>query len=203
MYIRYNNTRNECNQVYRYLYKKKISLLKLRVVVYSILGGVGMYMAMYTLVDYIYKIFFSSGKFFVKDRIEQNEIKEINADEYTNILQAVHDDLDSYIGLKIKFSGYVYRILDFNEKQFVLGRDMLINTENNQSVVVGFLCENKEIKKFENDEWIEIVGEITKGKYHNSEIPIIKVTEIKKVDMPENIFVLPPNKTYIPTSGIL
>ena len=40
--------------------------------------------------------------------------------------------------------------------------------------VVGFLCENKEIKKFENDEWIEIVGEITKGKYHNSEIPIIK-----------------------------
>ena len=49
----------------------------------------------------------------------------------------------------------------------------------------------------------EIVGEITKGKYHNSEIPIIKVTEIKKVDMPENIFVLPPNKTYIPTSGIL
>ena len=151
----------------------------------------------------IYKIFFSSGKFFVKDRIEQNEIKEINADEYTNILQAVHDDLDSYIGLKIKFSGYVYRILDFNENQFVLGRDMLINTENNQSVVVGFLCENKEIKHFENDEWIEIVGEITKGKYHNSEIPIIKVTEIKKVDMPENIFVLPPNKTYIPTSGIL
>ena len=132
-----------------------------------------------------------------------NEIKEINADEYTNILQAVHDDLDSYIGLKIKFSGYVYRILDFNENQFVLGRDMLINTENNQSVVVGFLCENKEIKHFENDEWIEIVGEITKGKYHNSEIPIIKVTEIKKVDMPENIFVLPPNKTYIPTSGIL
>lgn len=151
----------------------------------------------------IYKIFFSSGKFFVKDRIEQNEIKEINADEYTNILQAVHDDLDSYIGLKIKFTGYVYRVLDFNENQFVLGRDMLINTENNQSVVVGFLCENKEIKKFENDEWIEIVGEITKGKYHNSEIPIIKVTEIKKVDMPENIFVLPPNKTYIPTSGIL
>ena len=151
----------------------------------------------------IYKIFFSSGKFFVKDRIEQNEIKEINADEYTNILQAVHDDLDSYIGLKIKFTGYVYRVLDFNENQFVLGRDMLINTENNQSVVVGFLCENKETKHFENDEWIEIVGEITKGKYHNFEIPIIKVTEIKKVDMPENIFVLPPNKTYIPTSGIL
>lgn len=110
----------------------------------------------------IYKIFFSSGKFFVKDRIEQNEIKEINADEYTNILQAVHDDLDSYIGLKIKFSGYVYRILDFNEKQFVLGRDMLINTENNQSVVVGFLCENKEIKKFKMMSGLKLLEKLQK-----------------------------------------
>ena len=59
MYIRYNNGRNECKQVYRYVNKKKISLLKLRVVVFSILGGVGMYMAMYTLVDYVYKIIFS------------------------------------------------------------------------------------------------------------------------------------------------
>ena len=79
MYIRYNNTRNECNQVYRYLYKKKISLLKLRVVVYSILGGVGMYMAMYTLVDYIYKIFFINPERAFKDITEKeqflNEIK--------------------------------------------------------------------------------------------------------------------------------
>lgn len=182
-----------------YIYNIKINggkALKIIIVLLSL------FMLMVFLFS-IYKIFYTSGKFFVKDKIEQDEIKEINADEYTNILQAVHDDLESYVGLKIKFSGYVYRVLDFEENQFVLGRDMIINSENNQSVVVGFLCESKEIKRFENDEWIEIVGEITKGKYHNSEIPIIRVTEINKIDMPENIFVLPPNNTYIPTSGIL
>lgn len=182
-----------------YIYNIKINggkVLKIIIVLLSL------FMLMVFLFS-IYKIFYTSGKFFVKDKIEQDEIKEINADEYTNILQAVHDDLESYVGLKIKFSGYVYRVLDFEENQFVLGRDMIINSENNQSVVVGFLCESKEIKKFENDEWIEIVGEITKGKYHNSEIPIIRVTEINKIDMPEKIFVLPPNNTYIPTSGIL
>lgn len=182
-----------------YIYNIKINggkALKIIIVLLSL------FMLMVFLFS-IYKIFYTSGKFFVKDKIEQDEIKEINADEYTNILQAVHDDLETYVGLKIKFSGYVYRVLDFEENQFVLGRDMIINSENNQSVVVGFLCESKEIKKFENDEWVEIVGEITKGKYHNSEIPIIRVTEITKIDMPENIFVLPPNNTYIPTSGIL
>lgn len=151
----------------------------------------------------IYKIFFTSGKFFVKDKETKEEIKEIKSDEYTNILQAVHDDIDSYIGIKIKFIGYVYRVLDFEENQFVLGRDMIINNEKNQSVVVGFLCESKNIKEYENDEWVEIEGEITKGKYHNSEIPIIKINKIQKADMPENAFVLPPNSGYIPTSGIL
>ena len=151
----------------------------------------------------VYKIFFTSGKFVVNDKMKKQDITEIQTENYTNILKAVHDDPDSYIGMKVNFTGYIYRVIDFKNNQFVIARDMFINESKTQSVVVGFLCENKEIKNFENDEWIEIVGEITKGKYHNSEIPIIKVTEIKKVDMPENIFVLPPNKTYIPTSGIL
>ena len=85
---------------------------------------------------------------------------------------------------------------------YALARDMIISS-NLQTLVVGFLCNSNEAKNFEDGSWVSITGEITKGKYHNSEIPIIKVTEIKKVDMPENIFVLPPNKTYIPTSGIL
>jgi len=41
------------------------------------------------------------------------------------------------------------------------------------------------------------------GKYHNKEIPIIKVINIEQVEAPENPFVLPPSNTYIPTSGLL
>ena len=44
------------------------------------------------------KIFFTSGKFSVDDKITANEITEIQPENYTNVLQAVHEDIDSYIG---------------------------------------------------------------------------------------------------------
>ena len=151
----------------------------------------------------IYRIFFTSGKISVDDRVIANEITEIEADNYTNILQAVHDNLDSYVGMKIKFTGYVYRLIDFKNNQFVLARDMFINEAKTQSVVVGFLSQYKDAQNFKDGEWVEVTGVIEKGKYHNEEIPIIKVIDIQQTDAPENPYVMPPSNTYIPTSGLL
>ncbi len=131
----------------------------------------------------------------------QNGITKITATNYTNILKAVHDNIDDYVGLKINFTGYVYRLIDFNDNQFVLARDMVISSDM-QTVVVGFLCECDTIKNFDNNCWVEITGEITKGDYHG-DMPIIKVTEIKNANMPNEELVYPPDQTYIPTSGIL
>ena len=151
----------------------------------------------------IYRIFFTSGKFEVNDRLSAKEITEINPDNYTNILQAVHDDIDSYEGMKINFTGYVYRIIDFKENEFVLARDMFINEEKTQSVVVGFLSQYKEAKKFEDGTWVNITGIIEKGKYHNEEIPIIKILEMQETEEPEERIVAQPSNTYIPTNGML
>lgn len=151
----------------------------------------------------VYRIFFANGKFVVNDKIEAKDITEIAPENYTNILQAVHDDIDSYSGMKIKFVGYIYRLIDFDENQFVLARDMFINEEKTQSVVVGFLSEYKNAGDFENGTWVEVTGVIEKGKYHNQEIPIIKVTNLQKTSAPENPFVNVPSDTYIPTSGLL
>lgn len=151
----------------------------------------------------VYRIFFTSGKFSVDDRLAANEITEIQPENYTNILQAVHDDLDSYVGMKIKFTGYVYRLIDFKENQFVLARDMFINENQTQSVVVGFLSKYKNGQDLNDGDWIEVTGVIEKGKYHNKEIPIIKVTELQHTSEPESHFVMPPSDTYIPTNGLL
>lgn len=151
----------------------------------------------------VYRIFFTSGRFKINDEIKFNEVTEIQSDNYTDILQAVHNDLDAYVGAKIKFTGYVYRLIDFKDEQFVLARDMFINEEKTQSVVVGFLCQYKNAKNFEDGEWVELTGVIKKGKYHNEEIPIIKVTDIQKTSASESPFVMPPSNTYIPTSGLL
>ena len=127
-------------------------------------------------------------------------IAEISANNYTNILKSVHDDLDTYVGQNIKFSGYVYRISDFSKNEFVLARDMLING-NSQSLVVGFLCDCKEAEKYPDKTWVEITGTITKGNYHG-EIPILKITQIEKIEKPSDEFVFPPDDFYIPTSAL-
>lgn len=149
----------------------------------------------------VYKLLFAeNGLFRVSDELTHSNITEIQPENYTNVLKAVHDDLESYIRKEIKFSGYVYRILDFSENQFVLARNMVID---NKYYVVGFLCEYSKIKDFEDGTWVEMIGTITKGKYHNKEIPIIKVKNLVEIKKPEEDFVPPPQDTYIPTSAIL
>lgn len=146
----------------------------------------------------IYKIFNGASK---SSCMKTNEICDIQAKNYTNILKAVHDNIDEYVGVRIRFTGYVYRISDLSDSQFVLARNMIVSSDF-QSVVVGFLCNYENAKDFENDSWVEITGEIVKGDYHG-EMPIINVTEIKKADKPNEEFVYPPDDSYIPTSGVL
>ena len=83
----------------------------------------------------------------------------------------------------------------------MLARDMIVSS-NYQSVIVGFLCEADNAKDFADETWVEVTGEITKGDYHGP-MPIVKITEIKKVDRPTEEYVYPPDDSYIPTAGIL
>lgn len=134
--------------------------------------------------------------------IPKNGVSLISPKNYTNILKTVHENIDSYVGKKICFTGYVYRVLDLQDNQFVLARDMIVNS-NSQTVVVGFLCEYDEAKNFEDNTWVQVTGEIYKGDYHG-DMPIIKVTDIKTVDKPsQEEYVYPPDDSYIPTSGLL
>ena len=105
--------------------------------------------------------------------------------------------------MKVNFTGYIYRVIDFKNNQFVIARDMFINESKTQSVVVGFLCEYKDAEKFTDGTWVNITGSIEMGKYHNEQIPFIKITDIKEADEPENSCVMPPSNDYVPTSGML
>ena len=139
-----------------------------------------------------------SNSFKVKD--ETNNIN-ISTNDYTNILKAVHDDIDSYVGKEICFSGYIYRLIDFKETEFVLARDMIISSDM-QTLIVGFLCDCKNAQNFADNSWVEIKGKITKGSYHG-DMPIIKIKEIKQIEKPkDNIYVYPPDDTYVPTSAV-
>lgn len=134
--------------------------------------------------------------------IPQSGVSQISPKNYTNILKSVHENIDSYVGKKICFTGYVYRVLDLQDNQFVLARDMIVSS-NFQSVVVGFLCEYDNAKDFADNSWVQVTGEIFKGDYHG-DMPIIKITDIKSVDKSsQEEYVYPPDDSYIPTAGIL
>lgn len=149
----------------------------------------------------VYKIFFGAQNDTTYANYMSSSISSIDAKNYTNILKAVHEDLDSYVGTKFKFTGYVYRAMDFKENQFVLARNMVISSDY-QTLIVGFLCESEKIKTVTDNTWIEITGTIQKGDYHG-DIPIIKVTHLEEIEKPLEEYVYPPDDTYIPTSGIV
>jgi len=140
--------------------------------------------------------------FKTNDAIKTEEVQELNVNNYTNVLKAVHDNTDQYINQKIKFSGFVYRMIDFTQTQFVLGRNMVISSDF-QTVVVGFLCHFNEAIRFRDNTWVSLEGTITKGTYHGSSMPILEITRIEEIQKPNDEYVYPPDEDYIPTSIIL
>ena len=143
-----------------------------------------------------------SNSFKVNDNQKTEDVINITPENYTNVLKTVHENLDSHVGKTICFTGYVYRMNDFSNNQFVLARDMIISSDM-QTLVVGFLCDCNKIKSYKNNTWVEITGTITKGDYHGC-MPVIKIKSIKKVDKPnDNIYVFPPDDTFVPTSSII
>lgn len=128
------------------------------------------------------------------------EIAYLTDENYTNILKEVHENLDTYLGQKICYTGYIYRVADLTDNQFVLARDMQLENSN-QTVIVGFLCDLPNAKDFDTYSWIKITGTIEKG-YYFGDIPCIHITEIEKTNKPENCVVPAPNDNFIQTSVI-
>ena len=128
------------------------------------------------------------------------EVIELTSSNYTNVLKEVHDNLDKYIGKKIKFSGYIYRVPDFTDSEFVLARDMVISSDL-KTLVVGFLCNFNNAVQFETNSWVEITGMITKGNYHEA-VPLINVIKMEKISKPSKIYVYPPDESFVPTANL-
>ena len=127
-----------------------------------------------------------------------NNCFNINEKNFSSILKITHEDINSYLGLNFKYSGFIYRVYDLDKDKFVLARNMIISSDM-QTVIVGFLCEYENALYFKDYSWVELEGTIDKCIYHNEEMPIIKVKSIKEIQKPDNEYVYPPDENYIPT----
>ena len=181
--------------MYMFIYNLKVDGNKLGKIFLGILLGI---IIIITAIV-VYRIL---GNNFFKTNDDTNSVKvqELTVSNYTNVLKTVHDNIDDYVGMRVSFSGYIHRMVDFKDNQFVLARDMVISSDL-QTVIVGFLCECDDIKQYADKTWIQIEGEIIKGDYHG-DMPILKITKIQKIDKPSDEYVYPPDTAFIPTSAI-
>lgn len=181
---------------YMFIYNFKVNGNKLGKILLAVLLIIVLIITAIVCYRILIKPYFQTN-----DSLQEGSVQEITANNYTNVLKAVHDNPDNYIGQKIKFCGYVYRMLDFTDKEFVLARDMIISSDL-QTVVVGFLCECESAMNLENNTWVEIEGEIQKGNYHG-EIPVLKIKKIQETTKPTDEKVYPPDDSFVETSTIL
>ena len=144
-------------------------------------------LALAIIVFSIYKIVSDSKGSDIPNQVP----REIKAQDYTSFLKDCHENTQDYIGKSFTITGYVYRLPDFNENQFVLSRTMIIN-EANSAVVVGILSECSSSQSYADGDWITVTGIITKG-YYKGEMPILEIKEITKCDTPEDEYVYPPS----------
>ena len=146
--------------------------------------------ALAVLILSVFTIFKSPNTARTNDDNYSENCINLSSNNYTNFLKECHEDISRYEGKLISTVGYVYRLSDFSDSQFVLARTMLLNS-NSQAVVVGILCEYASSKDFEDYEWVEVKGTVEKGNYHG-DLPILKIKEIKKSKAPEDEFVYEP-----------
>lgn len=113
----------------------------------------------------------------------------ITADNFTNTLKVIHENIDDNIGKTVKISGFVFTMPDFKSNYFVCGRNMILSGNEK---VVGFLCNYDEAYNLLESEWVEVTGIIEKG-FYQTDMPVIKVQTLNKITAPENTFVNPPS----------
>ena len=80
---------------------------------------------------------------------------------------------------------------DFTNNQFVIARTMLFDSDT-KAVVVGILCESDSAGNYKDYDWVTIEGIVGKGNY-KGEMPIVKVQNITKANVPEDEFVHLPS----------
>ena len=75
----------------------------------------------------------------ISNNITNNKILEINSNNFTTFLKNCNENIDSYVGKSVHISGFVYRLSDFAQNQFVVARLMPIHYESASNKKSNFM----------------------------------------------------------------
>ncbi len=109
---------------------------------------------------------------------------------FLEILSSIDLFRDRFIGKKIEISGFVYRLEDLKEDQFVVGRFAMSCCSADASPY-GVLVHFPKAVNYAKDEWVKISGTIQKATYAENEIFAVKAVKVEKISAPESPYVYP------------
>lgn len=76
----------------------------------------------------------------ISNNKSNNKILEINSNNFTTFLKNCNENIDSYVGKTVHISGFVYRLSDFSQNQFVVARLMPIHYESASNKKSNFMA---------------------------------------------------------------
>ena len=135
MVIKYKNKKEEWDEIYKYINKQKLNFDKIRILLLSILGGIGLYMVIYTLFDYVYRIIFSGifsillciiGIIVFKKYLCKTIEDIMDIDEKEIVIEKIYIEIKkSWNSIRIKKKNN-YKLLNINDKLVLLDEKDII-----------------------------------------------------------------------------
>lgn len=107
---------------------------------------------------------------------------------YLDSLDIIVNNINAFVGKEIELIGFVFKEPDLKADQFVVAR-FAISCCIADSTVFGIIASADMSHPVSTDEWIRTTGVISKTTVDDWELPMIQVTEIERIDQPEDPYV--------------
>jgi putative membrane protein len=115
----------------------------------------------------------------------------VTDDNYFEVLNALYDDMDSYLGRRIEMTGFVFFDPEnFAADQFVPAR-MLMTCCAADMVAVGALCRYDDAAALEEDSWVKVVGTVGATDFLGETVPYIEAESVQETTPPDDEYIYP------------
>jgi putative membrane protein len=123
----------------------------------------------------------------LKEKLAQTKHINITDDLYVPMMNIIQENLPNMIGKTVTTKGFVYREKDFMQNQIIVARFGITCCAADASVF-GMLSTGN-VSALQKDNWVEVTGTIEETQYDGSTIPMIKITQLSKIDIPQQPYV--------------
>lgn len=126
--------------------------------------------------------------------IDKTSLDELvfDDDNYTKLLYDVQQAPEQYEGKKVKAVGFVYREASFTDTEFVVGRMYMLCCAADAQLI-GLMGQWDKAASLEDGQWVSVEGTLATQYYQEDDmkgiIPIIKITELRPIEEPENPYI--------------